>query len=191
VGPPTRSAIKIPEKGGINMNVRELSLSAIIAALYAVLVIFLAPISFDPIQLRVADALIPLSALAGPPAIIGVTLGALIANAYGFISAIDVVLGPLANFIAAYIIFRYRNRMLLSCIAGSIIIGSIVGSYLWLFFPPPNLLEGLLPLWLFTICSLIISSLITVAGLGYLLVKALKNAGLEEILKLGEKELNV
>ena len=85
------------------METREITLAAVIAALYAALVIVLAPISFGPIQLRVADCLIPLAALLGTPAIIGVSLGAFIGNAYfmQFTGPIDVIFGALANLVAA------------------------------------------------------------------------------------------
>ena len=96
---------------------KDIAIIAIIAALYATLVIILSPISFGPIQLRIADCLIPLSALFGMPAVIGVGLGALIGNAYWFLSPIDVFFGSIANLIAGYIIFRFKDRIFLSVIA--------------------------------------------------------------------------
>ncbi|HDD72186.1 MAG TPA: QueT transporter family protein, partial [Candidatus Bathyarchaeota archaeon] len=39
------------------MDIRDIALTAVIAALYASLVVFLAPISYGPVQLRVADCL--------------------------------------------------------------------------------------------------------------------------------------
>ena len=119
------------------MNTRELSMTAIVAALYAALVIVFAPISFGPIQLRIADCLIPISALLGFPAVAGVGLGALIGNMYWFLSPIDVIFGSIANLIAGFIILKFRKRLFLACITASLIIGIIVGGYLWLFFPPP------------------------------------------------------
>ncbi|MCX6642659.1 MAG: QueT transporter family protein [Candidatus Bathyarchaeota archaeon] len=165
------------------MNVKDLTLTALIAALYATLVVVLAPISYGPIQLRAADCLIPLAALFGLPAVAGVSLGALVANTYYFLSPIDVVLGTLANLIAAYIIFRLRRRLLLACVVGSCVIGGIVGGYLWLFFPPPDILGLTLPVWLAMMLSITISSLVAIAVLGYGLVKALRASGFDRILK--------
>jgi uncharacterized membrane protein len=51
------------------MKTKEISLIAVIAALYAAMVIVLAPISFGPVQLRLADVLIPLAAIFGLPAV--------------------------------------------------------------------------------------------------------------------------
>lgn len=47
-----------------------------VAALYAALMMVLAPVSFGPIQLRVADCLIPLSAILGWPVNLGVSFDA-------------------------------------------------------------------------------------------------------------------
>src|SRR5437867_1609431 len=44
---------------------RSIALAAMLAALYAADVVFFAPISFQTIQVRVADALLPLSVLFG------------------------------------------------------------------------------------------------------------------------------
>jgi uncharacterized membrane protein len=160
------------------MNTRELSMTAIVAALYAALVIVFAPISFGPIQLRIADCLIPISALLGFPAVAGVGLGALIGNMYWFLSPIDVIFGSIANLIAGFIILKFRKRLFLACITASLIIGIIVGGYLWLFFPPPSILGLNLPVWFAMIVSITLSSLIAIAGLGYLLLQTLKRTSL-------------
>lgn len=158
------------------MNTKQISLSAVIAALYAATVIVLAPISFGPIQLRLADCLIPLSAIFGPPAVLGVALGALVANAYWFLSPIDVVLGAAANLAAGYIIYRFRDRLVVASAAASLVIGIVVGGYLWLFFPPPSIMGLQLPAWLAMMVSLTLSSLVAVTVLGVALVKALERS---------------
>jgi uncharacterized membrane protein len=157
------------------MNTREISLIAIIAALYAAIVILLAPISFGPIQLRVADALIPLAALFGLPAVYGVSLGALVANAYWFLSPIDIVLGAVANLIAGYIIYRYKNKLVSASLAASLVIGLIVGGYLWLFFPSPSILGLQLPAWLGMMISITLSSILAIMVIGLALLKLLES----------------
>jgi len=158
------------------VKTRDISLSAVIAALYAALVIILAPISFGPIQLRVADCLIPLSALLGPPCVIGVALGAFVGNAYWFLSPIDVVLGALANLAASYVVYRYRERLVAASAAASLIIGVVVGGYLWLFFPPPSIFGLQLPVWLAMMTSITLSSLVAVGVLGLGLVRLLEES---------------
>ncbi|MFC1803421.1 QueT transporter family protein [Thermoproteota archaeon] len=165
------------------MNTKEISLTAVIAALYATIVIFLAPISFGPIQLRVADGLIPLAALLGLPAVYGVALGALVANTYWFMSPIDIILGAIANLVAGYLIYKYRDRLILASIAASLVIGVIVGGYLWLFFPPPSILGFHLPAWLGMIISITFSSVLAIVVIGLTLIKFLENSGYLDHLK--------
>ena len=67
----------------MKINTKKLAVTVIFASLYAVGVIFLAPISFGIYQVRVADALLPLSMIFGIPGALGFGLGALVANFYG------------------------------------------------------------------------------------------------------------
>ncbi len=165
------------------MDTREITLASIIAALYAALVIVLAPISFGPIQLRVADCLLPLAALLGWPAVIGGALGAFIGNAYfmQFTGPIDVVFGTLANLAAGYLIFKLRGAFLTACLAGSVTVGVVVGGYLWIYFPPPSVGIGM-PVWMAMIVSITLSSVLAIAVIGYLLVRALRSAGVDKML---------
>jgi uncharacterized membrane protein len=164
------------------MNTREISLAAVMAALYAALVIVLAPVSFGPIQLRVADCLIPLAAVLGWPAVIGVSLGAFLGNAYYFLGPVDIVFGAVANLLAATLIFRLRRRLFPACFAGSLVVGLVVGGYLWIYFPPPELGVAV-PAWLAMMVSITLSSLVAIAFIGYPLVYALVAAGLSEVLR--------
>jgi hypothetical protein len=161
----------------------ELSLAIIFSSLYAVLLVTLAPISYGPIQLRVADCLIPLAALFGWPVISGVTIGCFLGNAYYWLGPQDVVFGTIANLVAATIIFVLRNRQFLACVLGSLPIGIIVGGYLWIFFPPPEIFGLQLPMWGAMIVSITLSTLIAVAGIGYALLKALSSSSVTDALK--------
>jgi len=173
----------------MKVNVREISLSAVFAGLYAALLIFLAPISFGPVQLRIADCLLPLAALFGWPIIWGATLGCLVGNSVGGIMAfgsanpVDILFGSIANLIATYVIFRLRRRKLLGCTLGSTIIGVIVGGYLWLFVPAPELGGLSLPAWAAMIMSITISSLVAVAVIGYMLLLAVSRPSVIEPIK--------
>jgi len=171
------------------MKVKEISLSAVFAGLYAVLLIFLAPISFGPVQLRIADCLLPLAALFGWPIIWGATIGCLVGNsiggiiAFGAANPIDIVFGSIANLIATYVIFALRKRRLLGCALGSMIIGLIVGGYLWLFVPAPEIGGFFLPAWAAMIISITISSLVVVAVVGYMLLLAISRPSVIESIK--------
>jgi len=160
------------------------SLTALFAGLYAVLVIVLAPLSFGPVQLRVADVLIPLSALFGWPTVIGVTVGCFVGNAYYWLGPYDVILGPIANLIAAYIVLRLRKKRLLACFMGALPIGIIVGGgYLWIYFPPPDIFGLTLPPWVAMMISITLSSLIAVTIIGYAILTALGRPSIIEPLK--------
>jgi uncharacterized membrane protein len=161
----------------VKFDSRDLTLTAVFAALYAVINVVQSvtignPTIYGPIQLRIADALIPLAALFGWPIVGGVTIGCFLTNAYYFVSPTDVVFGPIANLVAACLILFLRKRRLLACVVGALPIGLIVGGYLWLFFPPPEVL-GALPAWLASIASITASSLVAVAVVGYILLSIL------------------
>ncbi|MFQ6054043.1 MAG: QueT transporter family protein, partial [Candidatus Bathyarchaeia archaeon] len=147
------------------------------------LVVVLAPVSFGPVQLRVADCLIPFSALLGWPAVVGVSLGCFVGNAYFMLGIVDVVGGAAANLVAAVLIFYLRRRLLPACVAGSIAIGVIVGGYLGIYFPPPSIMGLNLPVWAAMVVSITLSSLIAIAGVGHLLVRALAASGFVEVLE--------
>jgi hypothetical protein len=184
VVPPTRSAIKIPEWGGEKrVKPSEITLAIVFSSLYAVLLVAFAPISYGPLQLRVADCLIPLAALFGWPAIAGVTVGCFLGNAYYWLGPQDVVFGTIANLVAATIIFVLRNRQFLACVLGSLPIGVIVGGYLWIFFPPPDIFGLQLPVWSAMIVSITLSTLIAVAGIGYAILKTLSSSSLIQTFK--------
>ena len=66
----------------MKLDSRDIALTAVFAALYAVIVIVQGLSAAATIQLRIADCLIPLSALFGLPVVFGVTLGCFVSNAY-------------------------------------------------------------------------------------------------------------
>jgi len=97
---------------------RNLALAALFGALYAALVIGFAPISNLPIQVRVADALMPLTILFGWPAILGLGIGTVVGNSAadsltGFPSAsigLDIVGGSLVNLLAGFLAWKIGQR---------------------------------------------------------------------------------
>ena len=85
----------------------ELAQGAVIAALYVVLTLVFAPISFGEVQLRVAEALtiLPMFTTAAIP---GLFVGCVIANLRGGAVIWDVIFGSLATLIGA--VFSYMLR---------------------------------------------------------------------------------
>ncbi|MBQ1490002.1 MAG: QueT transporter family protein [Eubacterium sp.] len=93
-------------------KVLQLTYAAIIAASYVALTLVLAPFSFGPMQVRVAEALTILP-LFTPAAIPGLTIGCLIANLMGGAVILDVIFGSLATLIGAALGYLLRfNRWL-------------------------------------------------------------------------------
>ena len=174
----------------MKLDSRDLTSTAVFAALYVAINILQTvtvgnPTIYGPIQLRVADFMIALAALFGWPMVAGVTLGCFLTNAYYFLGAPDVILGPIANLIAAYLVLYLRKRRLLACIAGAVPVGLIVGGELWFFFsfaPSSDLLAGFPP-WAAMIASITISSLIAIAIIGYAVLSILSRPSIIEPLK--------
>ena len=87
----------------------HLAQAGIIAALYVVLTIVFAPISFASAQLRVAEALTILP-LFTPAAIPGLFIGCLAANLLGGAIIWDVIFGSLATLIGAVFSYMLRKK---------------------------------------------------------------------------------
>ena len=79
---------------------QTIALGALIAAIYVVLTLIFAPISFGPIQVRVAESMTAFLMFT-PMAVPGLFVGCLIANILGGAVLPDVVFGSLATLIGA------------------------------------------------------------------------------------------
>lgn len=167
---------------GLRISSRDITLTAVLAALYVVINVLQMftvgnPTIYGPVQLRLADCLITLAALIGWPVIGGVTLGCFVTNLYYFLGIQDVIFGPVANLVAAAIIFKLRRQPFVGSVLGAISIGLIVGSYLSVLFGfQPAVISDILPAWLAMIVSMVISSLIAVVGIGFPLLLAVSRA---------------
>ncbi len=114
-------------------SVRDLTLAAVIAALYAALTLTLPIPQYGGIQLRVAEALTVLPFLF-PQAIPGLAVGCLIANLLGSPMVMDWILGTLATLLAAIWTGRTKNRWLAPLppvVCNAVIVGAEIA---W-FFP--------------------------------------------------------
>lgn len=89
------------------LSVTRLVRCAVIAAVYVVLCLALAPFSYGAVQVRIAEALCLLPVF-GAEYIVGVTLGCFLANLLGS-TVIDVVFGTLATMLACLVTYKLRN----------------------------------------------------------------------------------
>ena len=187
---------------------RDLTLASVFAALYAVLVVAFAGNSFLPVQLRVADMLMPLVILFGWPVALGLGIGALVGNFAGetllgfqFSSiAVDMIFGGITNLLAGIVAWQIgrrgwtrlgRNKVwFLATSAETVIISLVVGSYLYIILGIPAEIifygftfSGLLA----SIAGIAVGSIVAINVLGYVLllglarpqtIRALKARGL-------------
>ncbi len=187
---------------------RDLTLASVFAALYAVLVVAFAGNSFLPVQLRVADMLMPLVILFGWPVALGLGIGALVGNFAGetllgfqFSSiAVDMIFGGITNLLAGIVAWQIgrrgwtrlgRNKVwFLATSAETVIISLVVGSYLYIILGIPAEIifygftfSGLLA----SIAGIAVGSIVAINILGYVLllglarpqtIRALKARGL-------------
>ena len=92
-----------------NKKVAFMAQAAMIAALYVVLTMVFAPISFREIQVRISEALTILPAFT-PAAVPGLFIGCLLANLLGGAAVPDIIFGSLATLIGAVFTWKLRNR---------------------------------------------------------------------------------
>ena len=108
---------------------KKIALGAIIAALYVVITVAFAPISFNYIQIRISEALtiLPLFTDAAVP---GLFIGCILANLLGGGIPLDIIFGSIATLIGAVLARRVRhNRWLVpvpSIISNALIIPLIL-----------------------------------------------------------------
>ena len=128
------------------MNSKEVSLTGLFGALYAIMVIALSSISFLPIQIRFADLLLPLSIVFGAPAIIGISIGTIVSNLIGNLGTIDIIGGSIANLIATTIAWKIgsmkiKGAWIIAVISEIVIITIIVGAYISILFNVPIIIS--------------------------------------------------
>lgn len=111
--------------------------SALVAALYALLVLAFAPLSFGPVQFRVAEALTLLPWLF-PEAIPGLFVGCLVSNLFGGLGIVDMVFGSLATLVSAWLTSRMPN-LLWATVPPVLVNAVVVGTYLSILLDVPLL----------------------------------------------------
>ena len=96
-----------------NKGTQFLTEAAVIGAIYVVLTILFAPLSYGEIQIRFSEALTILPFFT-PAAIPGLFVGCIIANLFGGAIPVDIIFGSIATLIGAVFTYRLRscNRFL-------------------------------------------------------------------------------
>lgn len=159
------------------LNTKFIAQTGIFAALYAVITISLAPISYGPIQVRVSEALTVFPYIT-PAAIPGLFLGCLVANIYGGLGLADILGGSLCTLIAAFLTYLLSKtkKPILAPLPPVVINAFGVSFYLHLLFK--------LPYWL-TVLYIAVGEFLACYVLGYPLLKIiLKREKLSKVLKI-------
>lgn len=146
-----------------NKKTRFIVEAAILAAIYAVITILLAPISYGQIQVRVAEALTILPYFT-PAAIPGLFVGCIVSNIFGGNGLIDIIFGSLASLIAAILSRKASNPWLVP-LPPVVVNGLVIG---WMLFKVYGL-----PFWL-SVGTVTVGQAIACYGLGYPLLLVLQ-----------------
>lgn len=143
----------------MSFSTKYIAQVGIIAALYAVVTILLAPISYGPIQVRVSEALTVLPFLT-PAAMPGLFLGCLVANVYGGLGLPDIIGGSLCTLLAAFLTYLMSKtkRPILAPIPPVVVNSLGVSLYLHLLFK--------LPYWI-TVAYIAVGEIAACFVLGY------------------------
>lgn len=156
----------------MDKTIKKIIFASIIAALYAVLTLILAPISYGPIQFRISEILV-LLAYFNPIYIGGLTLGCFIANLLGPNGVFDIIFGTLATFISVYAIYisskikmQDKYKLFIASIWPTIFNGIIIGLMLSYVLNIP---------FLITIAEVAIGEFVVVTIVGVPLIYKLRN----------------
>ncbi len=155
-----------------------------IAAVYTVLCVVLAPISYGTVQIRISEAL-TLFAVFSPEAIVGVTIGCFLSNLIAS-APVDMVFGTLATLVAGILTYRLRHlRTKGLAIAASIppviVNALVVGAELTLLYYPKG---SPFWIWLINITSVGAGQIISCSTLGVFLIYLIeRNPRLLSIMK--------
>lgn len=157
------------------MSLRNLVKLALVAAVYYVLTVVLADLSFREIQFRVSEALLILIFVDKRYAL-AILLGTFLANLSSPLGVIDWVIGTFATLLTCVLIYLCQRYKLLALHWAPLINGVIVGLELTIIFG--------LPLWL-TMFQVFIGEWVVVCVLGYILWMVIsKRSELLKILEL-------
>lgn len=120
---------------------RRITRIGVVAAIYVVVTLLIAPVSYLSVQFRLSEALM-LLCFYHKDHILALSVGCLIANIFSPVGAIDVIVGTLATVIAAVLIYLFRkkgslSRMLICSLFPVITNGIMVGAEITLMSDEP------------------------------------------------------
>lgn len=155
---------------------RDLTLAAVVAALYAVLGYFgdIFALTYGPVQIRFAEALTVLPFLF-PAAAPGLAIGCLITNLLSPYGPVDVIFGTLATAIAAWLTIK-MPRWYLAALP-PIVVNAIILPPIWAWAEVGGVNAAFWTACGFNMLTFIVGEIIACYVLGTILLKALPKIG--------------
>ena len=133
------------------MYVKDITKQAVVAAIYVICCVALAPISFTVIQFRMSEALMFLP-FYNKKYTIGLTIGCFIANCFSPLGIFDMIFGTLSTLIACLLITKLKNKWLIAPVA-AVVMAAIIPFELYYVLNEP--------FW-FSVLTIFISEIIVV-----------------------------
>ncbi len=134
----------------MKISTRRLVTLSLVAAIYVVATLAIAPLSYGPVQFRISEVL-NLLAFINPIYGVGVTLGCFIANIFSPMSTqLDIIFGTLATALSVFFIGKTKNIVIASLyptvfnaiIVAWIITASMTGDMTFFLSNPEVLSDG-------------------------------------------------
>lgn len=117
----------------MKFTTKKLVTAALIAAIYAVLTIAIAPLSYGMMQLRFSEVMTILPVFT-PVAIPGLFIGCLLSNLLSPVGIVDVIFGSLASLVSAYGTYKLRNNTWLAPLPPVLINAVVIGILLKYYY---------------------------------------------------------
>lgn len=169
----------------------KIAVAGLIAAVYTVIGVVFAPVTYGPVQIRLGEAFTLLPVFGGKSSIWGVTIGCLLTNIYGaFVGAnpagfLDVFIGTLATLVAALMTYSFRNIRIknipfVSALPPVIVNALVIGLELTLVFSKG---ENMAIFW-FNFASVFAGQFVSCVIIGLLMVGIIQRKNLSKYLEL-------
>ena len=125
----------------MKLDTKEIALNAIIACIYAVLTLAIAPLAYSEVQFRISEVMVFL-AFYNRKYIPGLVIGCFLSNIPSSLGWMDMVFGTFSTLVVVITMNKVNNRYTAS-VLGALITGVIVGFELHLAFGIPFLINAI------------------------------------------------
>lgn len=125
----------------MKFDAKTIAQNAIIACIYAVLTLAVAPIAYSEVQFRISEVIVFL-AFYNRKYIPGLVVGCFLANIPSTLGMFDMVFGTFSTLLVCLMMSKVNNRYL-AAVLGAVITGIIVGFELHLAFGIPFVINAI------------------------------------------------